>query len=73
MRALLVIAERTPRAGRPVPRIPPEPFIAFLSSPVWSDRNKASLALAALTRNRDPIFLEALRRQAISPLVEMSR
>jgi hypothetical protein len=73
MRALVAIAEMTPRAGRPVPRIPPEPFIALLSSPVWSDRNKASLALAALTQNRDLIFLVALRRQAISSLVEMAR
>jgi hypothetical protein len=73
MRALVVIAEMTPSAGRPVPRIPPDPFIAFLSSPVWSDRNKASLALLALTQNRDPILLQALRRQAMPPLVEMAR
>jgi hypothetical protein len=73
MRALMVIAEMKPREGRLVPRIPPEPFIAFLSSPVWSDRNKAALALAALTRNRDPMFLEALRGEAISSLVEMAR
>jgi hypothetical protein len=73
MRALLVIAEMTPRAGTPVPRIPPDPFIALLSSPVWSDRNKASHALLALTPNRDRIVLQELRRRAIPPLVEMAR
>lgn len=73
MRALVAIAEMTTPAGRLAPHIPPEPFIALLSSPEWSDRSKASLALAALTQNRDPIFLVALRRQAISSLVEMAR
>lgn len=73
MRALVVIAEMTPRAGRSVPHIPPDPFIALLSSPVWSDRNKASLALLALTQNRDRMLLQALRRRAMPSLVEMAR
>ncbi|HXW04329.1 MAG TPA: hypothetical protein VD833_03785 [Vicinamibacterales bacterium] len=73
MRALLVIAEMAPAAGRPVPRIPPEPFIALLGSPKWTDRNKSSGALEVLTRNRDQGLLETLQRQAISPLVEMAR
>lgn len=74
MRALLVIAEMAPSAGRPVPRIPPEPFIALLNSPVWTDRNKASGALSALTSSRDPQLLEALRqREAITALAEMAR
>jgi hypothetical protein len=73
MRALLVIAEMTPVEGRPVPRIPSRPFIRLLSSPVWSDRNKASGALEALTRRPDPALLKSLREQAISPLMEMAR
>jgi hypothetical protein len=74
MRALLVIAEMAPGTGRPVPRIPPQPFIALLNSPVWSDRNKASGALMALTSNRDPQLLEALRQpEAITALAEMAR
>ena len=73
MRALLVIAEMAPSSGRPVPRIPPQPFIALLSSLEWSDRNKASGALEVLTRNRDPGLLETLRQQAVSPLAEMAR
>ena len=73
MRALLVIAEMTPNDGRRVPRIPPQPFIALLGSPVWSDRNKAAGALETLTRGRDPGSLKAVRRQAVPPLSEMAR
>jgi hypothetical protein len=40
---------------------------------VWSDRNKASGALEALTRRPDPALLKSLREQAISPLMEMAR
>jgi hypothetical protein len=73
MRALLVIAEMTPSAGKPVPHIPPQPFIALLNSLVWSDRNKSSAALMALTSRRDPQLLEALRqREAITALAEMA-
>ena len=73
MRALLVIAEMKPGPGQSVPPIPATPFIALLNSPVWTDRNKASGALEALTRHRDPGLFRALRRQAIPPLVEIAR
>ena len=73
MRALLVIAEMAPRPGHEAPSIPAKPFIALLNSPVWSDRNKASSALEALTRHRDPALLDALKRQAIPALAEMAR
>ena len=73
LRALLVIAEMAVSPERQVPNFSPEPIIALLYSPVWSDRNKASGALAALTRNRDPELMSVIRRQAISPLVEMAR
>jgi hypothetical protein len=74
MRALMVIADMTPGAGKAVPRIPVPPFIALLNSPVWSDRNKASGALMALTKSRDPRSLEALRQpQPIAALAEMAR
>jgi hypothetical protein len=73
-RALVVIAEMTPAAGRPVPRIPPAPFIALLNSAVWTDRNKSSLALMALTESRDPQLLAALRApEAMVALAEMAR
>lgn len=54
-------------------RVPYEPFIALLSSSAWSDRNKASLALDALTVSRDPDLLTMLRTRAMTPLIEMAR
>ncbi|MEP6591576.1 MAG: hypothetical protein ABJC19_10375 [Gemmatimonadota bacterium] len=72
MRALMVMAEMTPSAERAAPHISPQPFIALLHSPVWSDRNKAAGALEVLTRPRDRGVLDALT-QAIDPLVEMAR
>jgi hypothetical protein len=74
MRTLMVFAESVPgEMRRPTPRIPFDPFIAFLNSPVWSDRNKASWALMALTAGGNPELLTKLRKQALVPLVEMAR
>ena len=73
MRALLVFADMDPAATRNTPRIPPEPFIALLNSPVFSDRNKASGALMALSASRDPGLLATLRKDALPSLVEMAR
>ena len=74
MRALMVIAEIDADAGAPRANIPPAPFVAMLRSPAWTDRNKASLALFALSHGRDPRLLAALRQgDAITPLVEMAR
>ena len=72
MRALGVIARAASAAPQPVP-IPVEPFIALLDSPVWTDRNKASLALMGLSERRDPALLAMLRNRALAPLVEMAR
>jgi hypothetical protein len=73
MRALKVFATLNPPSGRPVVRIPAEPFVALLNSSIWTDRNKASLALLGLTASRDPALLEKLRRDALTPLIEMAR
>ena len=73
MRALLVFADMLPGASRSVLRVPEQPFIKLLHSPVWSDRNKASGALAALSADRDPELLATLREQALAPLIEMAR
>ncbi len=73
MRALMVFADMLPGTGLPVPRVPAQPFIELLDSPVWSDRNKASGALAALSTGRDPELLARLREQALAPLIEMAR
>jgi hypothetical protein len=73
MRALVVFADTVPSVSRSIPRIPAEPLIAFLNSPVWSDRNKASGALLGLSASRDPGLLAALRKGALTSLVEMAR
>lgn len=73
MRALLVFEKMTPGAGGPAPRIPYQPFIALLNSPVWTDLNKAAGALAELSTGRNARLLATLRREAIDSLVEMAR
>jgi hypothetical protein len=73
MRALLVFSEMVPEGGRRVPRVPVDPFIKFLNSSVWSDRNKSSMALMDLSAGRDRRLLAKLRRDALTPLVEMAR
>jgi hypothetical protein len=73
MRALAVFARIVPAAGRSAVRVPYGPFIQLLLSMVWTDRNKASLALAELSERRDPDLLAQLRRQALTPLIEMAR
>jgi hypothetical protein len=54
-------------------RIPPEPFIRLLKSGAWSDHNKASLVLLALTKHREPKLIERLRADALDSLIEMAR
>ncbi len=73
MRALLAFAEMSPGTSPSVPRVPVDPFIDLLHSLEWSDRNKASLALLALSTGRDPDLLATLERQALAPLIEMAR
>jgi len=70
MRSLVAIGHAT--SAEPPP-IPVEPFVSLLNSPVWTDRNKASLALMNLSESRDPTVLATLRARAIVPLVEMAR
>ena len=67
-RALAVLAS----AG-PLPGLNPEQIIGLLYSGVWTDRNKASALLAALTRTPNPKLLKALREQALPPLIEGAR
>jgi hypothetical protein len=70
IRALEVLANGKPELAY---RIPPEPFVRLIRSGAWSDHNKASFLLVALTKNRDPNLLSSLRRDAIDSLVEMAR
>lgn len=73
IRALWVFAERPPGPSGSILHIPPEPFIEFLNSPIWSDRNKASGALMALSASREAGLLAKLQKDALIPLVEMAR
>ncbi len=70
VRALEVLAGAKPDLAK---RIPPEPFVQLVRSGAWSDHNKASLLLLALTKNRDPRVLTLLRTDALDSLVEMAR
>jgi hypothetical protein len=73
MRALMVFADAAPGPDGSTPHVPPGPFIELLNSPVWSDRNKASGALMALSARMDRRALAELRKSALTPLVEMAR
>ncbi|HJQ30645.1 MAG TPA: hypothetical protein VJ866_00620 [Pyrinomonadaceae bacterium] len=69
-RALLVLARSDPKVAA---RIPADGFIDMLNSGTWTDRNKASSLLDALSRWREPRLLAALRASALQSLVEMAR
>jgi hypothetical protein len=45
----------------------------LMRSGAWSDHNKASLVLVALTTTRDARMLTQLRAEALDPLLEMAR
>jgi len=70
VRALLVLAKSSPTIAA---RIPPQNFIAMLSSGKWTDRNKSAGLLRVLTAGRDPKLLSQLRAQALPALIEMAQ
>ena len=73
MRALTpiaLLAQRSPELGITVP---PTSFVDLLSSPVWTDRYKASMALLQLTQTRDSTMIRSLRARALPSLSEMAR
>jgi hypothetical protein len=69
-RALFVLANSDPKTAA---RIPAAGFIDMLNSGIWTDRNKASGLLSALSRWRTPRLLAAMRARAFDSLVEMAR
>jgi HEAT repeats len=71
-RALMVFASYSPKPPASKIRISAKPFVEMLNSCIWTDRNKASLALAELTEQRDPALLAELRQQALPSLMEMA-
>lgn len=70
IRALEVLAGAKPQLAA---RIPVEPYVRLLRSGSWTDHNKVSLLLDALTQRRDARVLSALGSEALDPLVEMAR
>jgi hypothetical protein len=73
MRALSVMAKSARQTTKQPIKIPVRPFIEMLNSSEWTDRNKSSYALLALTDKRDPAILSELRQRALPSLVEMAR
>lgn len=71
-RALWVIAGFARDSAEILARIPRDPLLRMLASVVWTDRNKASLVLMALTAARDTSLLDALKSRAMPELVEMA-
>jgi hypothetical protein len=47
-------------------------FVEMLNSVIWSDRNKASIALVNFTENRPASTLQHLRERALDSLIEMA-
>jgi hypothetical protein len=72
-RALLVMALSNRQTTREPIKIPFRLFIEMLNSVEWTDRNKSSGALDALTFKRDPATLSELRQKALPSLIEMAR
>jgi hypothetical protein len=73
VRALALIAgfaRRNPDRGIVVPA---EALVDLLNSLVWTDRNKASLALMQITGNRDSALLALIKSRALPSLIEMAR
>jgi hypothetical protein len=73
MRTLLVFARATRMPTREPIDVPYAPFVEFLASPEWSDRNKASGALMELTRSGNAELLASLQNEALESLTEMAR
>ncbi len=71
MRALWIIAGFAARSLQRI-RVPYEPLVDLLNSPVWTDRNKASVALESLSERREAALLRVLRERALPTLVEMA-
>jgi hypothetical protein len=73
MRALAIMASWAQRNPDAMLRIPFDPFVAMLNSPVWTDRNKGAFVLMSLSVSRDPALFRLLRAQAFPALVDMVR
>ena len=72
-RALALIAMYGQQHPEAKITVPFEPFIDLLNSLAWTDRNKASLALMAMTESRNPALLAALKTRAFDALVDIAQ
>jgi hypothetical protein len=72
-RALGVIAGYSNQKPELRIQIPETDFIQMINSLVWTDRNKGLFVLASLTQQRDSIFLQQLRKEALPSLMEMAQ
>ena len=70
VRALDVLAASDDKLARMIPAID---FIDMLNSGKWTDRNKGSAVLWALSKSRDPKLLAQLRDRAMPGLIEIAR
>ena len=73
IRAIWVLASYAEDKPDILHRIDPEPFVAMLGSPEWSDRNKAIVVLLALTKRSDARWAERFRWDALVSPAEMAR
>ena len=71
-RALWAIAEYARDKPEIRAAIPLDPLFAMMNSLVWTDRNKSSLVLMALTASRDSALLARLDAEAGPALEEMA-
>jgi hypothetical protein len=75
VRALAVIARYGAAHPEKGIHVPGAAFVSLLNSLVWSDLNKGSFALFAVTEGAHPdtATLALVRRQALHPLIDMAR
>lgn len=72
-RALALLAQWANEHPTDRLEIPWAPFVAFVQSAQWTDRNKAVFLLMPLTASGDRALLDTLRRTAVPSLAEMAR
>jgi hypothetical protein len=73
VRALAVLAEWLSQNPQPGELIHATPFVDFINSVSWTDRNKGVMVLLPLTASRDPELLRELRTRGLDSLIEMAR
>lgn len=73
VRSLWVLAKYARMHPEKRIEVPVGRLVDLLNSLVWTDRNKSSLALMALTESREPKLLRELREKALPSLFEMAR